>query len=813
MRSAGLWLRWSGRDLRARWVLVVALALVIALATGMAAGLGSVQTWRDASADASFARLRMHDLRLTLTEGSAVPAGSLRRLVTEIPGAREVSAAQERLVVPAQVDASHDGSTVLVPGRLVGAPVGGPSVDATFVERGRGLAPGDAGRPVAVLEANFAEYYGLPAQGVVRISGGRAVRYVGQGRQPEYFVVTTPGAGFGAEANLAVLFMPLASVQALSGLEGRIDELVVRVAPGADAAAVGRQLQAALARRLPGVGATITLGPQEAAQRLTYADAKSDQRFINVFAWLLLAGAALAAFNLISRVVESQRREIGIGMALGVPRRTLALRPLLFAVEVALLGVMLGVVAGLGVARLLRPLIERLAPLPLLSTPFEPGVFARGAALGLVIPFLATLYPVWRGVRVPPVDAIRVGARAAAGSGLARFARRLPLPGGSLGRMPVRNVLRTPRRTATCVLAIGAVIAVVVSLGGVFDSFGASLRQVRAEALAGSPNRMTAVLQAPVPVGSAEVTALERSGVIARADPALTLPAAVAAGGRRFDIGLELIDPAATVWRPRVSEGRFPVGRPGIVLSWVAARDLGAEVGDTIALTHPVRTGRGAFRTATTPVVVAALLRSPYRFVAYMDLGQASLMALAGTANTLEIQPAPGARPVDVQRALFGRRGVASVQPAAAGAEAATRRLDEFLDILRFAQTVVLAITLLIAFNTTSISGEERAREHATMFAFGVPTWRVLAQAVTENAIIGVLATGAGVAGGLAILRWVIGTLSRDVFPELGVGTMISTGSIVTAVLVGVVAVAVAPLLGAGRLRSMDIPSTLRVAE
>ena len=401
----------------------------------------------------------------------------------DIPEPGDVTAAQERLVVGTQVDASQGEASILVPGRMIGAPVGGPAVDAAFIERGRGLAPADAGRPVAVLEANFAEHYALPAAGTVGISGGRTIRYVGQGRQPEYFIVTTPGAGFGAQANFAVLLMPLESVQGLAGMEGLVNELVVRLHPDADPAAVARRLRAALARELPGIGATITPGDREEAFRLTYADAESDQRFIDVFAWLLLAGAGLAAFNLISRVVEAQRREIGVGMALGVPRAMLAVRPLLFGLEVALLGAVLGVVAGLGVARMLGPVIERLAPLPYMRTPFLPEVFARGAALGLVIPLLATLYPVWRGVRVQPVEAIRVGARAASGSGLARLALRLPLPGGSLGRMPVRNILRTPRRTGLSILAIGAIVTVVVALGGVFDSFGESLRLVREEAL------------------------------------------------------------------------------------------------------------------------------------------------------------------------------------------------------------------------------------------------------------------------------------------------------------------------------------------
>ena len=156
---------------------------------------------------------------------------------------------------------------------------------------------------------------------------------------------------------------------------------------------------------------------------------------------------------------------------------------------------------------------------------------------------------------------------------------------------------------------------------------------------------------------------------------------------------------------------------------------------------------------------------------------------------------------------------MASVQPAGATADAATRRLEEFLDILRFAQTVVLAITVLIAFNTMAISGEERAREHATMFAFGVPTWRVLAQAVTENAIIGVLATAVGIAAGLGVLRWVVGTLSREVFPELGRRDHHLHGIDRDRGARGRGRRRRRAAAWGGRLRRMDVPSTLRVVE
>ena len=52
--------------------------------------------------------------------------------------------------------------------------------------------------------------------------------------QPEQFLVTRPGADFGAEAGYAVLYTPLATVQSLSGRRRQVNELVLALAPGAD---------------------------------------------------------------------------------------------------------------------------------------------------------------------------------------------------------------------------------------------------------------------------------------------------------------------------------------------------------------------------------------------------------------------------------------------------------------------------------------------------------------------------------------------------------------------------------------------------
>ncbi len=52
-----IWLRWSWRDLRSRWVQVAAIAVVIAVGTGLFSGLRSMNDWRGLSNDASYATI------------------------------------------------------------------------------------------------------------------------------------------------------------------------------------------------------------------------------------------------------------------------------------------------------------------------------------------------------------------------------------------------------------------------------------------------------------------------------------------------------------------------------------------------------------------------------------------------------------------------------------------------------------------------------------------------------------------------------------------------------------------------------------
>lgn len=809
--SPGFWVRWSLRDLRARWVAVVAIAVVIAIGTGVHAGLSSTSTWRRLSNDASFEAGNVHDLRVSTAPGTFVEAGILPDLVASLPSGGEVDGAMERLVVDSQLEAETPDGTVLVTARIVGGTVDADAIDRVWVRDGSAPEPGSG---AAVLEAKFADFHDLPATGTLTAAGDRTLAWTGLGVAPEDLYVSGAEGTVAAEADLAIVYLHLVDAQALTGRTDEVNDLVVSVADGGDVARVERDLQDAAAT-VPGVGLTVTGIDAVDAHRVLYEDIDNDQQLFTAFAVLVLVAAALAAFNLVNRIVEAQRREIGIGMALGAPRRQLSIRPLMVGLQIAVIGVVAGVVVGWMVAAAMQGLLESLLPMPVYRTPFQVGDFARAAALGIAIPLLASAWPVWRAVHVEPIEAIRTGHLTARAGRSTDLSRRIRLRGSSVGLMPMRNLLRTPRRTVLTATGVGVAIAALVSVLGMLDSFARAIDVADAEMTRGGRDRVLVQLATPMPSDDPRVAAIVTDPAIGTADLGLRLPAvAIRDGEDAFDLIIDSYDFDAALWTPWPLDDADPAVAPeGLVLARKAADDLGVEPGDTIRIRHPVRAGPG-LELVESDVTVAALHDNPVRTFAYLDDGPAGdLFGLAGVTNLVSVTPGDGATVNDVQRALFGQDAIASTLPVARIGEAFDDALGAFTGFLLVVAVAVLILALLIAFNASRIAVEERQREHATMRAFGLPVRSILGIIAKESVVVGVLATLIGIAVGTVMLDWMLGSLARRTLPEFGIPRYIAPASVAWAAGIGVIALTIAPLFLVRRLRNMDLPSTLRVME
>jgi putative ABC transport system permease protein len=409
-------------------------------------------------------------------------------------------------------------------------------------------------------------------------------------------------------------------------------------------------------------------------------------------------------------------------------------------------------------------------------------------------------------VRVRPIEAIRPNL-----SGRGSMTGRRHTFGNSFSIIPFRNLRRTPRRTALTAFGIAAALTVLVGFLGIMDSVFEAVDIAEVESVGKEPARISVGLDGFRLIDSPETAAVAASETVAVAEPLLTMAGSIIAD-EDIDVFVEVADLAGGMWSPTLSAGELsPAG--GIILSEKAAADLAVSVGDAVMLRHPQRAGLTSFAFVETELPVIATHPHPVRSLAYMDLSQASLFNLLGIANGMNVLPAAGSTTADVQQALFPLEQVVSVQSVTAVTDAVRDAFNQMLGIIQMMVFVVLLLAVLIAFNTASINLEARAREHATMFAFGVKVRTALRMAVIESLVIGILATIVGVAGGFAMVWWMTQILLTETLPDFGLNAIIGTGTLVAVVVMGVVVVTLAPLLTVRRMRKMDLPGTLRLVE
>lgn len=810
-------LRWSLRDARKRWIQIVAIGFTLAIGIGLYAGLSSVTQWRLTSIDKSLEATSMYDLRATVGEGGDVPAGSLARIASEIDG---IDRYNERLLFDTQVETVVEGEELLVHGRIVGMDLSGsePVVNDVFLIDDAARPVSNSATPQVLVNRGFSTFWDLPTSGALTVGGDVGVEYVGSAVSPEFFLIIEGNGSLG-RSNLAVLFAPLDAAQDISGRSGVVNDLVLTLKPGADAAAVTEQLIEAAASQ---GGVLLDVLTREATPSyigLT-GSPEIDQGIYNAISLLLFVGAAFAALNFSARMVEAQRREIGNSMAIGEHPRTIVIRPLLIGLQIGIIGMILGVAVGYAIAFQTVGVVQEVAWLPIFEQPFQAGIYAQAMALGFAVPVLAVLWPVLRAVRVRPVDAIRSSHLASRGGSLGPIISRIPLPGRSLERMPFRNLMRAPRRTFLTLLTFTMSLAIMFAMLGLGSTFTATLDDGNEELLGGEPDRFTVQLDSFYPVNSPQVQDVLTNPTVQHGEPAMVLGANVTAATSeatddpiRLDLAVRFVDFGSTVWTPTATEGALSPRSQGIVLADKAARDFGVGVGDEVIVTHPALVD-GAFTHSTRTVEVAAIHPHPLRLNAYMDLSQASTWGFGGLANIVTGVPADGSSLNDVKRALFGTgTGVALVQGLNETFQSLEDSLEQSSSVFVITRIFVIFLVMLIAFNTANINVDERSRDHATMFAYGIPVRRVIANLSVEGLLLGVVAVVLGGLFGYALLLWMALFQMPTAVPDVGMIVSVRWWEMVASFVVALAAIALAPLFPGRKLKKMFIPGQLRVME
>ena len=179
--------------------------------------------------------------------------------------------------------------------------------------------------------------------------------------------------------------------------------LNVLVATRRDPEALGPEIRRSLAQA--GLRMAPVLGISSMQKRI--AESLSTPRFqlmmIGAFAGVAMLLAAIGLYGTLAFTVRSRVREIGIRMAMGATQRQIFELVMRQSAQVLGAGLTAGLLAALGLTRLLEGFLYRVSPL-------DPAAFTIGLLIVVLTGAVASILPAGRAARVDPMASMRTDA-------------------------------------------------------------------------------------------------------------------------------------------------------------------------------------------------------------------------------------------------------------------------------------------------------------------------------------------------------------------------------------------------------------------
>jgi putative ABC transport system permease protein len=573
--------------------------------------------------------------------------------------------------------------------------------------------------------------------------------------------------------------------------------------------------------------------------------------FLLGFAGVALFVGVFLIFNTFSILVAQRTRELALLRALGAGRGQVLRSVLVEAVVVGLLAATIGLVAGLGVATLLRAVMEAQSGLrfPDAGLTLPGSAIVASYLVGVLITVVAALLPALRASRVPPMAALRDAATpdkpltgltvtgaaptllgvVAVGAALFGDLGDATLPallGGVLlafvgvamlmpaigrpavavlgralawsmpGKLGPHNSARNPRRTAITAAALMVGIALVTGVSVLASSLEASLQGVVGQSLAAE------LIISGDDVGGPS-TATYDPNVIDQVKRLPGVAQAVAVHTDVAQLGTEATDVAAgdvaavaDIFRLRATAGQLRTLQRGeLVVDDELANSRGLSVGGAVQLTIQRRgpqsyTVIGVFERSR--LVPGPLL---------LSLDDATAGFRSPQANFGYIRLQQGADADAVQRrvdALLKNNPEVGVRSQAGFLAQLTSQVDTAVVMLYVLLGLSILIAVLGIINTLALSILERTRELGLLRAVGMPRSKVAQMVAVESVVIATFGALLGVLVGSALGTAVVRAVPDEFVSVLSLPWRSMGVFVALAVIVGLAA-AILPAVRAAR--------------
>lgn len=437
-----------------------AFAIALVVASGVAVFIATVTAYRALrlSEDRYYEQNRFAHVWVRLARAPT----TILQEVAALPG---VTAVEGRIVTDAILDVPGiaQPATALL---ISIPPVAGHALNDLSIRQGRHVEHGQPGE--VLVNEPFAEKNGLrPGDRLYALVAGTRIelRIVGIALSPEYVMQIPPGGIAPDDRRFSVFWMERDQLEALLDLRNSVNDIAVRLTPGASEARVIGGLD----RLVEAYGGHGAFGRTSQTSHKELENHIDQLRGLSlVIPAIFLVVSAFLVNVVLARVVGTQRGQIGMLKAFGYANGRLAGHYLQLAFGIVVAGIVLGLPIGIWLGRLMAEFYATFFRFPVLVFRVEPAVVATAALVTTGASLAGTWGTLLSVVSMTPMVAMSSAAPAYRPTLIDR-SKILSLIAPAM-RMIVRSVTRRPLRAALTMTGMSLAVAVLVLGGSSTDS-------------------------------------------------------------------------------------------------------------------------------------------------------------------------------------------------------------------------------------------------------------------------------------------------------------------------------------------------------
>lgn len=778
------------RDMAALRGQIISIALVVA--AGVAVFIASLSTYDSLQSgrDRFYAETRFPHVFVTVKRAPL----SLVSQLEAIPG---VAAVQPRIVRDVIVD--WPAAVLPVSARVVSLSHAGDEPLARL-HLSRGTAPGTNDSRSAVINEGFAEANGaMPGSDIRVILNGRvqAFHIVGVALSSEYVYAVKSGMPIPDDRFIAILWVDRSAAEAAFDMKGAFNDLIVSLAPGADAKPVIAELD----RLLEPYGSVGAVERRDQPSNRFLEDELNEQKTLSVTIPIIFFGVAAFLLNAaLGRQVVAQREQIAALKALGFPNAPLVLHYLKLVAAIVLLGSVLGVAGGIAFGHAMIASYQAFFRLPDLAFALTPWAAIAGVTISFAAASLGVVAALRKVVSLAPAVAMRPAAPLRyRRSWLERMSpERLLTP---WRMMVLRNITGRPLRAFLTTLGIAFAVPMVV-LGLFWRDAIDQMIEIQFNLV----ERGNAVVAFPQPLDRRIVGDLKREPGVLAAEGQRVVPVRMRAGYRTYLTSVIGLQARSELRRPHdVTLRPIEIAPQGITLTRRLAERLGVAAGDTMT----VEVMEGKRRKADVPV--NALVDEVIGMASYMEIDALNKLTGEGDVVSAVALYVENSTLPDLSRRFKDLPVIASV---AMKAYTLTSFLDKIANLVLVSAGILTGFAVIIAsgvvYNSARIGLQERAWELASLRVLGFTRAEVARILFGEFMIELALAIPVGIAVSQGIIDLILRFATNESFQIPGT---IGARTFVAACTVVIAAAAASAYVVRRRIDRLDLVAVLKTRD